>query len=70
MSDKRDGGTGTGDGATPFPTRVARIVRRIIGAPDYGVYLEHCRRAGHEVRLTERHFIQEFFDTRKSVRCC
>ena len=70
MPDKREEGRGKGEEALPFPSRVAHVVRRIIGAPDYGLYLEHCRRAGHEVRLTERQFIQEFFETRKSVRCC
>ena len=70
MPDRREGGRGKGEGALPFPTRLTRIVRRIIGAPDYDVYLEHCRRAGHEVRLTERQFIHEFFETGKSVRCC
>ena len=70
MLDKRHGGRGKGEGSLPFPARLARVLRRIIGAPDYEVYLEHCRRAGNEVRLTERQFIREFFETRKSVRCC
>jgi uncharacterized short protein YbdD (DUF466 family) len=70
MPDNKDGGSGKREGAPPLPSRIARVVRRIVGAPDYDVYLEHCRRAGHEVRLTERQFIQEFFETRKSVRCC
>jgi len=67
----RDGGRGTGDGATPLPTRIARVVRRIIGAPDYGAYLEHCRQAGHPPRLDERAYVEQFFESKgKGVRCC
>lgn len=67
----RDEGRGTGDGALPFPTRVGRILRRILGAPDYGAYLEHCRLAGHPPRLDERAYLNEFFASKgKGVRCC
>ena len=67
----RDGGRGTRDGAPPLPTRVARVLRRIIGAPDYAAYLEHCRVAGHEPRLSEREYVAEFFESKgKGVRCC
>jgi uncharacterized short protein YbdD (DUF466 family) len=66
----RDGGRGKGDGALPLPTRIARVVRRIIGAPDYWAYLEHCRLAGHPPRLTEREYVKEFLDTKGRVRCC
>ena len=67
----RDAGRGTGDGATPLPTRIARVVRRIIGAPDYGAYLEHCRLAGHPPHLDERAYLSDFFASRgKGVRCC
>ena len=67
----REGGRGTEDGATPLPTRIARVVRRIIGAPDYGAYLEHCRLAGHPPHLDERAYLSEFFASRgKGVRCC
>ncbi|HMA40868.1 MAG TPA: CstA-like transporter-associated (seleno)protein [Gemmatimonadales bacterium] len=67
----RDGGRGTGDGATPLPTRIARVVRRIIGAPDYGAYLEHCRLAGHPPHLDERAYLSEFFASKgRGVRCC
>ena len=27
--------------------RVARVLRRIVGAPDYAAYLEHCRDRQH-----------------------
>ena len=48
-----------------------RVLRRIIGAPDYESYLEHCREAGHPPRLTEREFVNEFFASKgKGVRCC
>ena len=65
-----DGGRGKGEEATPLPTRIARVVRRIIGAPDYWAYLEHCRLAGHPPRLTEREYVKESLDTKGRVRCC
>jgi len=59
------------DAALPFPTRLARVLRRIIGAPDYEAYLEHCRAAGHAPRLDEREYVAEFFESKgKGVRCC
>ena len=58
-------------GALPFPARFARVVRRIIGAPDYQAYLEHCRDAGHAPRLTEQEYLKEFFDSKGTAgRCC
>ena len=57
--------------ALPFPKRIARGVRRIVGAPDYEFYLEHCRLAGHPPRLSEREYVREFFEAKgKGVRCC
>jgi uncharacterized short protein YbdD (DUF466 family) len=51
--------------------RVQRVVRRIIGAPDYETYLEHCREAGHAPRLSERAYVDQFFASKgKVVRCC
>ena len=68
---ERDGGCAMRDAALPFPTRIARVVRRIIGAPDYAAYLEHCRAAGHGPRLGEREYVAEFFESKgKGVRCC
>ena len=47
------------------------ILGRVIGAPDYEAYLEHCREAGHPPRMTEREFVNEFFASKgKGVRCC
>jgi uncharacterized short protein YbdD (DUF466 family) len=67
---ERDAGWGMRDGALPFPTRLARVVRRIIGAPDYGSYLDHCRAAGH-ASLDEREYVAQFFESKgKGVRCC
>ncbi|HEY6061061.1 MAG TPA: YbdD/YjiX family protein [Gemmatimonadales bacterium] len=66
----REEGRGKGEGALPFPARVARVVRRIIGAPDYGAYLAHCREAGHPPRLSEREYVKEFLDSKGGVRCC
>jgi uncharacterized short protein YbdD (DUF466 family) len=53
-----------------LPHRVVRAMRRIIGAPDYDAYLEHCRTAGHPPRLSEREYVKEFLDTKGGVRCC
>jgi uncharacterized short protein YbdD (DUF466 family) len=59
------------DAAPPFLTRVARVLRRIVGAPDYEAYLEHCRTAGHPPQLTEREYVDQFFKSKgKGVRCC
>ena len=59
------------DGALPFSARLARLLRRIIGAPDYQAYLEHCRSAGHAPRLTEQEYVKEFFDSNGTAgRCC
>ncbi len=46
-------------------------VRRMFGMPDYEAYLEHCREAGHPPRLTEREYVDQFFESKgKGVRCC
>jgi len=67
----RETGKGKRERALPLPARVARIVRRIIGAPDYAAYLEHCRVVGREPRLSEREYVAEFFEAKgKGVRCC
>jgi len=51
-------------------TRLARAVRRVIGAPDYAAYVEHCRAAGHPA-LGEREFVTQFFEAKGSTpRCC
>jgi uncharacterized short protein YbdD (DUF466 family) len=68
---ERETGIGKGETARPFPARLARVLRRIIGAPDYDAYLEHCRTAGHAPRLDERQYVAEFFESKgKGVRCC
>ncbi len=60
-----------GETALRFPARLARVLRRIIGAPDYEAYLAHCRTAGHAPRLSEREYVAEFFESKgKGVRCC
>lgn len=59
------------DRARRFLTRAARVVRRVIGAPDYAAYVEHCREAGHPPRLTEREFVDQSFQAKGGdVRCC
>ncbi len=68
---ERERGNGKGETAPPVLTRIARVVRRIIGAPDYGAYLEHCRAAGHEPRLSEREYVAQFFEAKgNGIRCC
>ena len=57
--------------ALPLPTRLARVVRRMIGAPAYDAYLDHCRAAGHAPHLSEREYVAEFFEAKgKGPRCC
>ena len=68
---ERETGKGKRERALPFPARIARVVRRIVGAPDYDAYLEHCRIAGHEPRLSEEQYVAECFEAKgKGVRCC
>jgi len=67
----RETGKGKRETVRPLPARIARVLRRIIGAPDYAAYLEHCRVVGHEPRLSEREYVAEFFEAKgKGVRCC
>jgi len=48
-----------------------RVLRMLIGAPDYQTYLEHCEHAGHPPRLTEAQYVKEFFESKgRGVRCC
>jgi uncharacterized short protein YbdD (DUF466 family) len=50
---------------------IAAALRQVVGAPDYDAYVLHCRRAGHPVRLTEREYVQAFYEAKgKTVRCC
>jgi len=62
--------------ATRAPWRVRigallRAGRRILGAPDYAAYLEHCQRAGHPPRQGEREFLDAWFAARdRTPRCC
>ncbi len=68
---EREWGNGKGDTAPPFLTRIARVVRRVIGAPDYATYLEHCRGAGHAPTLSEQEYVAEFFEAKgNGIRCC
>ena len=51
--------------------RWLQVLRKVIGAPDYATYLEHCERAGHPPRLTEAQYVKEFFESKgEGVRCC
>jgi len=68
---ERETGRGKGERARPFPARLAGVLRRIIGAPDYESYLEHYRAAGHPPRLSEPDYVAQFFEAKgKGVRCC
>jgi uncharacterized short protein YbdD (DUF466 family) len=54
--------------------RIAAILRRIIGAPDYATYVAHVR-AQHPERepLCERDFLNERLNARyekPGARCC
>jgi len=62
----------TGDGTRDtWFTRAARVTRRIVGAPDYQAYVEHCRAAGHVPPLGEREYVAQFFEAKgRGVRCC
>jgi len=55
--------------------RAARVVRQVVGAPDYGRYLEH--QASHHpgsAPLTEREYYAEFvsrrFGSGRPTGCC
>jgi uncharacterized short protein YbdD (DUF466 family) len=54
--------------------RLATLVRRISGMPDYGVYIEHARRCHPDTPiLTEREYYAEYVNGRYadgSSRCC
>lgn len=51
--------------------QVARVVRQVLGAPDYDAYVDHCHRAGHPVALTRRAYIREMQDRKShAIRCC
>jgi len=70
MRRETEGGRAVGRSGGPW-SRFARILRRIVGAPDYQLYLEHCQLAGHAPRLSEREYVAEFFEAKgKGVRCC
>jgi|GEM_PF-1942003 uncharacterized short protein YbdD (DUF466 family) len=63
-------GKGKGEGVLPVRVRLGRIWRRIVGAPDYQAYLDHCRAAGHEPRLSEREYLAQVLDAKGRDRCC
>ncbi|HVH68787.1 MAG TPA: CstA-like transporter-associated (seleno)protein [Gemmatimonadales bacterium] len=51
--------------------RLLRLIRCIVGAPDYEAYLEHCQQAGHPPRLSEEEYVKQFFEAKgKGLRCC
>ena len=71
MSQETNSAARRQDGTLTVARRLIRIARQILGAPDYQAYLEHCRTAGHPPRLTEREYVDQFFESKgKGVRCC
>jgi uncharacterized short protein YbdD (DUF466 family) len=55
-------------------TRIAAVVRRIIGVPDYQVYLDHMQRCHPDRQpMTKAVFDQQRLDARYNTpgsRCC
>jgi uncharacterized short protein YbdD (DUF466 family) len=53
---------------------VLHIIRRIMGMPDYQVYVEHLRRRHPDQRVpTEREFYESYLQSRYGdapTRCC
>jgi uncharacterized short protein YbdD (DUF466 family) len=65
-----ESGQAVGRSGGPW-SRFTRILRRVIGAPDYHAYLEHCQATGHAPTLGEREYVAQFFESKgKGVRCC
>lgn len=59
------------DGRDGVLARCFRVIRQILGAPDYRAYLEHCRSAGHPPDLSEREYMSAFFASKgREGRCC
>jgi uncharacterized short protein YbdD (DUF466 family) len=54
--------------------RVARVIRRIAGMPDYEAYVEHLRTCHPERQIpTEREYLDEFLKRKYDGgpnRCC
>ena len=70
MPQETDGGRGR-QRAAEGDRAWRHVLRRILGAPDYEAYLEHCRVAGHAPTLGEREYVAQFFEAKgKGVRCC
>ncbi len=68
VTNGREAGGGKREAALP---RFPRVLRQILGAPDYPAYLEHCRRAGHQPALSEREYLSDFFERKGRIaRCC
>ena len=55
-------------------TRIAQVIRRVIGAPDYDKYLAHVRqRHPEQVPLTQEAFARDVLTRRYETpgnRCC
>ncbi len=62
------------ESARDLGERAARIVRRIVGVPDYDAYLRHARRAHPDaVPLTREAYMRECLEakySRPGSRCC
>ena len=72
MLGKREAAGQRGSGAVL--ARLATVVRRISGMPDYGAYMEHVRRCHPDTPiLSEREYYAEYVNRRYAdgpTRCC
>jgi uncharacterized short protein YbdD (DUF466 family) len=72
MQGKRDAAGQRGSGAAL--ARLATMVRRISGMPDYRAYIEHVSRCHpNSTIMTEREYYAEYLDRRYAdgpSRCC
>ena len=69
-----DSGSAGQRGSGAVLARVATMVRRISGMPDYRAYMEHVRRCYPDTPImTEREYYAEYINRRYgegSSRCC
>ena len=57
----------------PWTARIARAIRIVVGAPDYGAYRERLARDPCRVELAEHEFVQRKLEeryARPGSRCC
>ena len=52
-----------------FWRHLKRVMRQVLGAPDYEAYVEHCRRTGH-LAVNRADYLKEGFNRKGTTRCC